>query len=61
MTGQMLNEFVEQGYLDRSVTETFDPYYEPAWWAEEENFSSESETFFEQGSPALSFSEKGGW
>ena len=30
MTTAELNDFVEQGYLDSSVTEAYDPYYEPA-------------------------------
>ena len=29
----LLREFVEQGWLDRSVTEGYDPYYEPSWFA----------------------------
>ena len=33
MGKDLLNEFVERGWLDRSVTEGFDPYFEPDWFA----------------------------
>jgi len=35
MGKDMLQHFVEDGYLDASVTEGFDPYYEPSWFAED--------------------------
>lgn len=31
MGKDLLNEFVNRGWLDRSVTEGYDPYYEPEW------------------------------
>ena len=36
MGKDLLNEFVRAGYLDASVTEGFDPYYEPSWWRGED-------------------------
>ena len=33
MGKDILNSFVEQGFLDESVLETsFDPFYEPTWF-----------------------------
>ena len=34
MGKDLLNEFVNRGWLDRSVTEGFDPYYEPQWFGD---------------------------
>ena len=38
MGKDLLNEFVRAGYLDASVTEGFDPYYEPSWWRGDEGY-----------------------
>ncbi|MBQ6390713.1 MAG: hypothetical protein IJH88_03720 [Eggerthellaceae bacterium] len=34
MGKDMLREFVSNGWLDGSVTEAFDPYFEPIWFTE---------------------------
>ena len=31
MGKDLLREFVERGWRDCSVTERYDPYYEPSW------------------------------
>ena len=46
-----LNGFVEQGYLEPSVTEKYDPYYEPKWvggstW-DDETAQCELEAYYE--------------
>ena len=35
MGKDLLEEFVSNGWLDYSVTEGFDPYFEPSWYADE--------------------------
>ena len=37
MDKQMLNFWVEEGWLESTVTSVFDALYEPGWWGDEED------------------------
>ena len=51
MTVDMLNDFVDQGYLDHSVVDGYDPYYEPAWTGDDSwkdhNASDELDAYYD--------------
>ena len=50
----LLKEFVEQGDLDRSVVDGFDPYYEPSWWTDYDTF------LYSKGSQKSVYGEEAG-
>ena len=43
MSRDTLKDFVENGYLDASVTDSFDPYYEPSWLLDEDAYRGVAE------------------
>ena len=51
MTSTEISGLVDQGYLDQSLVEKFDPYYEPSWTGDDswrdERANDELDAYYE--------------